>query len=266
MNYDSISLHASEPDADESDDQGGNGQDDSQDQANDSDGQADDAQDDQADDNDDDSSGDEDVDADVDQPQARGIQGRAAKVRAQPEFNAAEFAANTAAQTAQHMAQATRQANEQAERDRSEREAMSAMTDEQRATYLLAKETNNLKQGQAHTQLLIQSSTDQSKFGRMLNGKPQFAKYEDEVERRHQSILARGGFTDRQTILAHLIGERALKSENVQKQKTQARARVQAQRSAPARGARGDAGDGTPRNSNQRSSLISKMERDNPII
>lgn len=271
MNYDGHpGLRASEQDADDQfDDQAdGQGADDAQDQTNDSDGQTDDAQDDQTDDQSDDQTSDDNADDDVGQQaqQRRGISQRAQQVR-DGGIDPAELAGQTAAATARAVAQETAAAQRAAEEQRREEEAMAAMDDTQRATYLVAKDNRQIKHNQARTELLLRSSTDQSRFGRTLTQKPHLAKYEDEVERRHQAILNQGGFTDRQTILAHLIGERVLKGEGVQQQKQQARQRVQAQRGGAQRSARGDGGDGSQtRSRNQGSSLVSRMERDNPVI
>ncbi len=132
-----------------------------------------------------------------------------------------------------------------ADEERQEREAMGAMTEEQRTQYLLAKEVRATKNENGATRLLVQSSTDQNKFTRTLTRKPQYAKFEDEVERRHQATLAQGGFISRDVILAHMIGEKALQAENVTKQKAAGQRRIQEQRGGKgARGARGDRSGG----------------------
>jgi len=271
MNYDrNPGLRASEQDADDQFDDGAQqGGDEHQD-----DGAADDAGDDaddssqdtSADAQDDANSQDDDqLDAGEQQQRRRGIQQRAARVRDEG-YDPVRLASETAAATARATAQASQEAARQAEEARAEREALAAMNDDQRATYLLAKETKQVKDNQARTQVLLQSSTDQSAFSRTLTRKPGFAKYEDEVERRHQAMLAQGQFVQRQIILQHLIGERALNNEGAQNQKQGAQRRLQQQRNvSTGRGGRGDAGGGQPQKG-ARSSTVSRAEREDWAI
>jgi len=163
-------------------------------------------------------------------------------------------------------AERDRIAREQAARDtreaeRQEQELLATMSDQDKAQYLLAKETRNNKQTIQQTQMLLQSSTDQHKFSRTLTRKPQFAKYEDEVERRHQATLAQGGFISRDVILAHLIGEKALKGETNEAQRQEGKRRIQNQR----QGARTARGDTTGRNSSGKS-LVQRAEDQNWAI
>lgn len=187
----------------------------------------------------------------------RAIEARAAEQRAE----SSRLASETAAATARGVAEATTKAQRQAEAEREEREAMASMTDEQRATYQLAKETQRLKNGESQTHLLLRSTGDQNSFGRLMTRKPQFQKYEDEVERRHQDVLSRGGFTAREVILAHLIGEKTLKSEAGGQQSQAAARRLASQRSGASRSGRGDGGGG--QGGNQRGSVVERAERDN---
>lgn len=165
---------------------------------------------------------------------------------------------------ARDRAEAERAARED---QRREEELVATMTEEQRTSYLLAKEVKNTKQNQQQTNMLLHSSTDQNKFGRLLSRKPQYAKYEDEVEQRHQQILSQGGFTPRDLILKVIIGEKALAAESgtrVKEQKQQAQRRVQAQRGETrARGTRGDSGS---RGTRSGETLAQRAERENWTI
>lgn len=274
MNYDGHpGLRASEQDADDqTDDQtDGSAQDDGSqneddagqdDQTNDQTG---DQQDDSADGEADDNQQDDQLNAQDQQQRRRAIEDRARQTR--DDIDPVRLAGETAAATARTLAQESAHREAMAREAAEEREALAGMTEDQRATYLLAKETRNLKAQSARTDLLLRSNGDQVAFGRVLQRSPQFAKFEAEVERRHQSILNTGGFTTRQIILEQLIGERALKGQGVvSQQKQRAQQRVQSQRSGTGggRGARGDGG--TQRTSNGRDSLVSRMERDNPVI
>jgi hypothetical protein len=266
-----VKLHASEPDADDQQDDNGPGEgtddqtnDGAQDQDDAQDAQTDDQQDDDADDGTADDT-DESQNADVDAQPRRGIAERARAARSQPEIDPVRLAGETAAATARTIAQENANATARAEAERQEREAMAGMDENQRATYLVAKETQQLRNSNAHTQVLLRSNSDQNAFGRVIARKPQYAKYEAEVEARHQQLLAGGGFATRQMILEQLIGEKALKAENVQNQKRDAKQRIQAQRggNGGGRAVRGDAGG---QNKQQRANLVSRMERDNPVI
>lgn len=187
------------------------------------------------------------------------------RARATREENA-RIASETAAATARGVAEATRQATVQAEQEKQEREALAGMTDEQRATYLLAKKTKSLEDTQNTTQRYMRSTADQVAFTRTLSRKPQYAKYETEVENRHQAILAQGGFTARDVILAHLIGEKALKAENTQNQRDAAQRRVQQQRGNPGNrtAPRGDAAGN--KTSNAGSNVVKRAESENWAI
>lgn len=240
-----MKLHAAEQDADDQID----GEQDAQDQ--DDNGAADGG--------DANSQDQDELEADGEQDDPAGKR-RAIEERAESERLARERGELEGQRRAQAAADAQRQ-REAAERE--ERELLAAMDEGQRTTYLLAKEVKEAKQGQSVTTLLLQSSSDQNKFSRTLSRKPQYAKFEDEVERRHQDILSRGGFTSREVILAHLIGEKALQAEGTNKQKQQGQRRIQSQRSSNARGARGDAGS-TRGNSGK--SLIERMEAEDRLI
>lgn len=135
-----------------------------------------------------------------------------------------------AAETVRATVQATEQSRRAADEERSERELRASMMEDQRITYDLAKEVRNAKQVGNNAALMSQSASDQGKFSRTLQKKPQYAKYEDEVERKHNETLQRGGFISRDVILAHMIGEKMLKAENVRGQKEGARRRVEGQR------------------------------------
>lgn len=271
MNYDRNSgLRASEQDADDEfdggaqsggDEQQDNGaQDDAGDDADDG------SQDDQADaDEQDDSQDDDQLSAGEQQQRRRGIQQRADQVRGNTDFDPVRLASETAAATARATAQANAEMQRQADTERQEREALAAMTDEQKATYLLAKETAAVKSNQARTEVLLRSSSDQHAFSRVLTRKPQFAKYEQEVENRHQAMLAQGQFVSRELVLQHLIGERALKNENAQAQRQNAQRRVQGQRNvSTGRGGRGDAGGA--QGGNARPSVVQRAEREDWAI
>jgi hypothetical protein len=166
----------------------------------------------------------------------RAIEARAAERRDET----ARIASEAAAATARETARAAQQASAQAEADRVEREALAAMTDDQKAIYQLAKQTKTAQDGITQMRAMTQSASDQSKFDRLLTRKPQFEKYADEVDRRHQTALNGGAFVPREAILAHLIGEQTLKSERVQGQKDAAQRRVRDARGNTGRAARGD--------------------------
>ena len=141
------------------------------------------------------------------------------------------LAAETAAATVRATISETEAARRRADNEREERDLRAAMSDEQRITYDMAKEIKVAKDGSRAAGLMAKSSADSNKFGRLLMRKPEYVKYEDEVERRHQATIAQGGFIDRQEILAHLIGTKAIAAESSKQQKNQARGRINEQRS-----------------------------------
>jgi hypothetical protein len=203
----------------------------------------DDAADDQVDDGD--TAGDEADDGDDAGQSAAEL--KAAEQRRKIEARAAErreetnrIARETAAATAQETARVNQDALRRAEADREEREALANMTDDQRVTYQLAKQVKDTQNGMAQIQHMTKSAADQAKFDRLLTRKPQFEKYADEVDRRHQNTLSQGAFVPREAILAHLIGEQTLKSDKVSGQKDAAKRRVQQARGNTGRAARGD--------------------------
>lgn len=274
MNYDRIpGLRASEQDADDQlDDQQDNGgkQTDNGAEDQEEDQGADDSSDDQTDDQDDDDNPDDEDDSGELSADEQGQRRRAIETRqrrSQPDpIDPVRLASETAAATARTLANESAAAQRAAVEEAQEREALAGMTEEQRATYQLAKTTRNLQNNQARTELLLTSNNDQIAFTRQLNRTPQYAKYEAEVEKRHQDILRQGGFTSRQVILAHLIGERALNAQGtVSKQKQEARKRVDNQRrGVQTRGRGGDSGG--ERAASARNNLVSRMERDDPVI
>lgn len=258
-------LHASEQDADDD-------QDDIVDKVTDDeaqDGVGSDDQDDETQDDQTDDQSSDDADADTQQTSRVDDKGRAIARRAretrEPAIDPVQLATETAAATARTIAASTAQAARQAEAERREQTVVDGMTDEQRATYTLAKTTKNLQNDQQVTQLMLRSSTDQNQFGRLIMRKPQYEKYETEVEKRHQNTLSQGNFVSREVLLAHLIGERALKNEKNQQQRQGATRRVESQRSQNAgRSTRGDGGGTTAQT--QRSSAISRAEKEDWAI
>lgn len=166
----------------------------------------------------------------------RKIEARAAERREEAARLAAETASATARETARAQAEVTRQAEEA----RREEAALANMTQEQRDMYALAKQVKGTNDSVAQMRALTQSATDQGRFDRLLTRKPQYEKYADEVERRHQNTLSGGAFVPREAILAHLIGEAALKAERVDNQRQAAGRRVREARGQTGRAARGD--------------------------
>lgn len=258
-----MKLRASEQDADDQlDDQisGGNDRDDGD---NTNDQHLDDNRDDGADDAGDQNSDDgEDNDAGEDRQRdsRRAIEERAAEARAERERLARERGELEGERRARDRADAERRRQDE---DRREQEAMATMTEEQRNQYLLAKEVKVTKDNQAATNLLLVSSTDQNKFSRTMRNKPQYAKYEDEVEQRHQDALARGNFVQRDVLLAHLIGEKALQAKDTNDQKDRGKRRVQEQRGqrSSARGDRSSQGD-----NRGKGNVVSRAEREDWAI
>ena len=212
----------------------------------------------------------DDADADAQQTSSvnqrernrRPIEDRAEQTRLENQ----RLANETAAATANSVAQATANAARQTAAEQRENEAVAAMTEEQRATYLLAKETQRLKQSESTTQALLRSTGDQNTFGRLITRKPQYEKYEQEVERRHQQALSQGNFVQREVLLAHLIGEKALKSETANTQRQSAQRRVDNQRSqSTGRSTRGDGGGSTTQQT-QRTTTVSRAEKEDWAI
>ena len=162
----------------------------------------------------------------------RAIEARAEERRAENE----RIARDTAAATARETTRETEAARQRAEDARVEREAVASRTDEQRVQYTLAKKVNQTEQGMTQLSRITQSASDQSRFDRLLNKKPQYEKYADEVERRHQQALQNGGMVPREELLKHLIGENALKDERS--------ARVKGQKEAAGRRVRDARGNG----------------------
>ncbi len=168
--------------------------------------------------------------------QRRKIEERAAARRTENERIARETAATTVRETARVTADQARLDREA----REEAEAVAKMTEPEQIQYRLAKETKATQNGLSQVRLMTQSTGDSGKFDRLLTRKPQFEKYADEVESRHQNGINQGFFTPREAILAHLIGEQTLKAENVGKQKNAAARRMKEARGGTGRGARGD--------------------------
>lgn len=222
-----MKLHAAEQDADDT----GDVQDAGQNSGNQGDGTGGEHED-AGDEGDDNSSEDDGVGGTDDTSQRSAIEQRAETERLARERGQLE-----GERMARDRADRERQ---QREDQRREEELMASMDETQRTQYLLAKEVKVAKDGQNATRLLVQSSTDQNKFTRTLTKKPEYSKFEDEVESRHQTALSQGAFIARDVILAHLIGEQALKGTATRAQEQRGARRIQSQRQGGAQRTRGD--------------------------
>lgn len=139
-----------------------------------------------------------------------------------------------------------------------ERAAMAAMSDAERATYLMAKELKQLKNGQIAAERRTADMLDRSSFDNLLAAKPNLAKHRDKVERMYNDIQRSGGFLARKVILQTVLGEELLNGATTGRQRDEARGRVERER-VQNRTPRGGA---VPRGDNRKLSLVQRMERD----
>lgn len=238
---------------------------DPQDQADD---QADDQQDDidaDADDQQDEPDhadpGDEDPEP---QRQSRGSE----RIRRQAELNRqererAEAAERRAAEAERRAiaAEAAAAARENARTDAEERAAMDAMSNDERTTYLMAKELKALKQTVGSTQLIGADARDSAKFSSYLARNPRFEKYADRVEQIVGDAIGKGQFISRDLVLNQLIATDVRNGKTNDVQRTAAKKRVENARGRTTT-TRSDAG----RRSGGKESHVARMEREDILI
>lgn len=190
---------------------------------------------------------------------------RQERERAEQERERAE-AAERRAEEAERRAAAAEAAAQERERARSEAEeraAMEAMSEEQRATYLVAKNQKRLEGQFQQLARSQQDGTDRVGFNAILQANPQFKKYQAEVERMAREVANAGGFLSREVILDTLIGRDLRNGSAGKKQREEGRERIQEARGkVPNRSQRSNVAD----RGGKKLTLAQRMERDNPII
>lgn len=246
---------------------GPQGQDNQQDQHDDPPDDQDLPDDQDQDDDQDDQSGHDHGDEDqAQQRQSRGSE----RIRRQQELNRQEreradrLERELAEERARSAARAEFEQTQLRQREAAEeQQAMAAMSDGERATYLMAKELKGLKGALAQQQRQSQDSTDRIGFDAMLRANPRFEKYRAKVEDMARQVSSQGGFLAREIILDTLIGRDLRTSNSGQRQREEARERVDNARGQN----RSPRGDAPPqRRNNGKLTLAQRMERDDPVI
>lgn len=220
-----------------------------------------DDQNDDADDQSDQDPGDEDPEPQ--RQQARGsdrIRNQARLNREDREARAAAEARANDAERRAAAAEAAASARTQAAADAEERAVMDAMSDGERTTYLLAKQVKQLNGGLADMRLQTQHDNDRADFRALLAANPRFEKYRDKVEDMVRQVRQSGGFLAREVILDTLIGRDVRTNKNTDKQRKDAKDRVDAAR-GNTRTQRSDT-RGNPKRGTHRE----RMEREDPLI
>ncbi len=131
-----------------------------------------------------------------------------------------------------------------AEAKRVREEKLSIMDVNERKLFLQDEQIAELRKGQQLTQLQIQDATDKSAYAAKAATDPIYKKHQAQVEQALGEMRKNGYNNNRETILAYIIGQNALKGGNkavVQKKKATAATRVDTAKGAPI-SARGDAG------------------------
>lgn len=116
---------------------------------------------------------------------------------------------------------------------------LALMSPEERMNYRLenALAANNNQTQQVLTS--IQDRTDAADFRVMLRDKPQYKKFEAEVNKRVAELRAKGTPLPREAVLMFVVGEAAVKSTEKPRTKAQSQQRMREQETRPA-GGRGD--------------------------
>lgn len=123
---------------------------------------------------------------------------------------------------------------EVARRQREERLAL--MDPEERREYVHQEQLQNLHNQVLLTQLQTQDALDKSEYSMKSASNPVYAKYSSEVEKRLASERQAGRNWSRETILAQVLGEQALKAKPNTKKKEEAQERVNASKGKPISG------------------------------
>lgn len=123
------------------------------------------------------------------------------------------------------------------QRTREEEDArLALMSPEERMNYRMetALSANTRQTQQVLTS--IQDQTDSSDFRVLLRDKPQYKKFETEVNKRAGELRAKGTPLPREAILMFVVGETAVKSTEKPRTKQQSRQRMREQETRPASG------------------------------
>lgn len=212
---------------------------------------------------------DEDPDA-GEEPEPRREQSRGSeRIRNQAKLNreereARERAERRAEEAERRAQEAERRASDTRSREEAEeeRQALAAMSDQERNTYMLAKQVRGLQGQQNAAALLNQDTRDANRFASYIAREPRFTKYADEVDRIANEAISRGQFVARDLILNQLIAADVRKNgNNVTKQRKEAKQRIDNERGRSG-SARSDAGS----RGGSRLTLAQRMERDDPAI
>ena len=123
------------------------------------------------------------------------------------------------------------QLNEAQERDR-----LALMTPDEKIQYYIQqdRQQNNARFNQLQMQTAMQ--LDKSSYDAKAAVNPVYRRMADQVEAMFQEQLRKNQPTDRETILFHLIGKRAVNGAENSRPRQQARRRVENQRVAPTSG------------------------------
>lgn len=119
-----------------------------------------------------------------------------------------------------------------AEAQRARDEKLALMDPTERREFEQHEKMQNMEQQILLTQLQTQDALDKNSFAMTARQNPVFAKHAGEVERRLTAERRAGRNWARETILAQILGEAALKAKPDNKKKDEARQRVDSSRAA----------------------------------
>lgn len=124
---------------------------------------------------------------------------------------------------------------------REEEEArLALMSPEERMNYRLE---NTIRQNNAATAgalAAVRDQTDRAEFRALLRDKPQWKKFEADVERKFQELTKKGTPIPREAVLVYVIGEAAYKTTEQPRRRSQSQERIRQQETRPGSAARGD--------------------------
>jgi len=167
----------------------------------------------------------------VDEPVERPTRGSARFQRLANETKEARERAERAEREVQELRRA-QLARDHVLSEREEAERLALMTPEERANHRITKFEREALQREQQREFRLQNEVDRAKFEAKATLNPVYAKYQDEVEERFQSLASKGQATEREVILKFILGERALSGAAASTRKAQVagKKRVEAQR------------------------------------
>lgn len=165
--------------------------------------------------------------------ESRGSKRIAALARERDEFKERAVRAETLAEErARHPATQQNQAEQARLRD----EKLALMDPQEKRDFLRDEELAGMKQTVLLTQLQTQDAIDRQAFNARAINDPVFSKHAQDVEQRLYKERQQGRNWPRETILAQIIGENALKAKPKASEKAAAKDRVKSSEGKPASG------------------------------